>query len=55
VLESLQLDGPRNQKDIARELDLSESGLSRLLVKLEASGYVRREQGVRKEMIIHPG
>jgi hypothetical protein len=54
VLESLRLDGPRNQKDIARELDLSESGLSRLLVKLEAAGYVRREQGVRKEMIIHP-
>lgn len=44
--------GGMNQKELAADLGSTPSSLGRLLQKLELRGYVVRERGDRKEMIV---
>ena len=44
--------GDMNQKEIAKELGVTPAFLGRLLMKLEAMGYVNRVGGIRKEILV---
>jgi hypothetical protein len=52
LLQLLSVSGELNQKEIAKELGVTPAFLGRLLMKLEAMGYVSRMRGIRKEILV---
>jgi hypothetical protein len=52
VLLGLLGGGDMNQKELASVIGVSPSSMGRLLGKLELRGYVRRERGDRKELLV---
>lgn len=53
LLNFLRLVKQANQKLIAKELDINEMAVSRLVSKLEAHNYITRTRGRQKEWLIH--
>ena len=52
ILDFLEnYDGPINQKDIAGEIGISQSGISRHIYDLELAGYVTRTRVAKKKVI----
>jgi hypothetical protein len=52
ILNLIREKGEINQKTIAKQLEIHESTLGRILDKLETHNYIKREKGAKKERIV---